>query len=222
MSKHLDRVHLSRIKAPYVMLLEINKDNPDARKVLKINEILTKGGVIIYPTDTVYGLGCDMNNQKAIERICRLRNLNPKKVHLSIVCRNLSQISEFTLPIDNRIFRMLRKNLPGPFTFILKGNNRLPKIFKNRRKTIGIRIPNNNIALALLESLDRPILSISLKSEDEFTEYLTDPFDIETQFGSQVDAIIDGGTSNHEPSTIVDCTNGEPEVLRQGAGELID
>jgi len=204
------------------MLLKINKDNPDARKILKVNEILTAGGVIIYPTDTVYGLGCDMNNQKAIERICRLRKLNPNKVYLSIVCQNLSQLSEFTLPIDNRMFRMLKKNLPGPFTFILSGNNRLPKIFKNRRKTIGIRIPDNKIALAILESLDRPILSISLKSDDEITEYLTDPYDIEMQFGSQVDVVIDGGVSNHEPSTIVDCTSGEPEILRQGAGELID
>lgn len=204
------------------MLLPIHPENPQARYIQQVVTSLLNDGVIIYPTDTIYGLGCDMNNQKAIEKICRLRNLNPSKIHLSIICKDISQLSEFTLPINNTIFRLLKKNLPGPFTFIFKGHSRLPKMFKNKRKTIGVRIPDNAIALAIIEALGRPILSISLKSDDEILEYLTDPYEIEEQFGKQVDLVIDGGVGGNEPSTVVNCVDGEPEIIRQGVGELIE
>ncbi len=181
------------------------------------------GGAIAYPTDTVYGLGCDIFNHSAVEKVCRLRHLDPERAMLSFICKDIRQIAEFAGQIDDEIFRLLKKNLPGAFTFILKSGNTVPKLFKNRKRTIGVRIPENNIALALVEALGRPILSTSLKMEDsdaDFDEYFTDPFDIEAAFGNQIDAVLDGGLGGNEPSTLVDCTGKEFELIRQGKGEL--
>ncbi len=202
------------------MLLRINPDNPEARKIRQAVEILQNGGVIIYPTDTVYGLGCDIYDNKAVEKICKLRGLDPVKAHLSLICRDISQVSGLTQQIDNHVFRILKKNLPGPFTFVLNSNNQVPKMFKNRKHTIGIRIPDNNICMAIVEELGRPILTASLKSDDEILEYFTDPIDIYEDFKKLVDLVIDGGIGGNVPSTVVDCTGPEPVMLREGAGVL--
>ncbi len=202
------------------MLLEINPDNPQGRYIDQAVKILEDGGVIIYPTDTVYGIGCDIFNSKAVDKICKLRNLDPVKARLSFMCSDISQISEYSNQIDNETFKLLKRNLPGPFTFVLNSNNKVPKMFKNRKRTIGVRIPDNNIVQELVKGLGRPILTTSLKSDDEILEYFTDAYDIHEDFGNQVDIVIDGGNAGNNPSTVVDCTSGEPVVLRQGAGEL--
>jgi tRNA threonylcarbamoyl adenosine modification protein (Sua5/YciO/YrdC/YwlC family) len=203
------------------MLLTINPHNPEGRKIRQAVDIMESGGVIIYPTDTVYALGCDMLNAKAVDRICRLRQLDPVKANLSIVCRDISEVSEFTQQIDNQIFRVMKKNLPGPFTFILNSNNQVPKLFKNRKRTIGIRMPHNNIAMALVEALGHPMLTASLKADDEVLEYLTDPFDIHEAYQKLIDLVIDGGPGGNLPSTVVDCTGTEPLIIREGAGDLL-
>ncbi|MEM9990440.1 MAG: L-threonylcarbamoyladenylate synthase [Bacteroidota bacterium] len=202
------------------MLIEINSENPNPRHIKQLVDILESGGVIIYPTDTVYGIGCDIFHPKAVERICRLRGLNPVKARLSFICSDLKQIAEYAHQIDNEIFRVMKHNLPGAFTFVLRSNNKVPKLFKNKKRTIGVRIPDNAIVQALVEELGRPILTASLKSDDEILEYFTDPYDIHEDFGKQVDAVIDGGVGGNVPSTVVDCTIYPPEVLRSGAGEL--
>lgn len=203
------------------MLLRINPDNPEGRKINQVVDILKEGGVIVYPTDTVYGLGCDIFNPKAVERICRLRGLKPEKAMLSFICKDISQIAEYAFQIDNEIFKILKRNLPGPFTFVLKSNNQVPKLFKNRKRSIGVRIPDNRIAQAIVEELGRPILSLSLKSDDEILEYFTDPIDIFDDFKKLTDVVIDGGIGSNVPSTVVDCMGDEIVVIRQGAGELI-
>ncbi len=203
------------------MLLKINPDNPEGRKISQVANILRDGGVIIYPTDTVYGLGCDIFNPKAVERICRLRGLKPEKAMLSFICKDISQIAEYAFQIDNDVFKTLKRNLPGPFTFVLKSNNQVPKLFKNRKRSIGVRIPDNRIAQAIVEDLGRPILSLSLKSDDEILEYFTDPIDIFDDFKKLTDVVIDGGIGANVPSTVVDCMGDEIIIIRQGAGELI-
>jgi len=202
------------------MLLKINPDNPEGRKIRQAVDILEDGGVIIYPTDTVYGLGCDIYNHKAVERICKLRGLDPAKARLSLICKNISQVSDFAQQIGNEVFRLMKKHLPGPFTFVLNSNNQVPKLFKNRKRTIGIRIPDNNICMAIVEELGRPILTASLKSDDEILEYFTDPIDIYEDFKKLVDLVIDGGIGGNVPSTVVDCTGQEPVILREGTGEI--
>lgn len=202
------------------MLVSINPDNPHDRKINQMVDILKRGGVIIYPTDSVYGLGCDIFQKKAIEHIIRLRHLNPQKANLTIVCKDISQLAEYTQHIDNRIFKLLKRNLPGPFTFILKSSRKLPKTFANRRKTLGLRIPDNPIALAIIEALGNPILSISLKASDEITEYLTDPYEIHEEYERLVDAVIDGGVGNNEPTSVVDVSSGEIEIIREGIQAL--
>ncbi|MEM6380885.1 MAG: L-threonylcarbamoyladenylate synthase, partial [Bacteroidota bacterium] len=175
------------------MFLRIHPDNPEGRKISQIVKILEKGGVIIYPTDTVYGLGCDIENQKAVDKICKLRGLDPKKANLAMICKDISQVSTYTQQIDNPTFRLLKKNLPGAFTFILNAANSVPKMFKNRKKTVGIRIPDHKITLSIVESFGRPILTTSLKSDDEILEYFTDPEDIYDYFKNRVDCVIDSG-----------------------------
>lgn len=202
------------------MLLKINPDNPEGRKIKQVVESLQEGGIIIYPTDTVYGLGCDIFNPKAVEKICRLRGLKPEKAMLSFICEDISQVADYAYQIDNEVFKVLKRNLPGPFTFVLRANNTVPKLFKNRKRTIGIRIPENNIARTIVQELGRPILSISLKSDDEILEYFTDPTDIFDDFKKLVDIVIDGGIGNNNPSTVVDCTGDELEIIRQGSGVL--
>ena len=188
------------------MRIQIHPITPEQRKIDKIVDILLKGGIIIYPTDTVYGLGCDINNSKAVDRICMLRKLDPKKAMLSFICKDISQISRFTQPLDNAVFKLLKHNLPGAFTFVLKSNNQVPKLFKNRKRTIGVRIPDHPIPLSIVRTLGRPILTTSLKSDDEILEYFTDPQDFYDDFKHSVDAVIDGGTGKNVPSTVVDCT----------------
>lgn len=204
------------------MLLSINPDNPDRRKIGQVVDRLREGAVIIYPTDTIYGLGCDIFQKKAIEKICRIRDLNPQKANLSIVCNSISQIAEYTQQISNSNFKLLKRNVPGPFTFILKSSRKLPKTLDNRRKTLGLRIPDNNIAQDIVKQLGNPILSISLKSDDLISEYFTDPYEIYEDFKKQVDIVIDGGIGDHEPSTVIDLSKDELEIIRQGKGILLD
>jgi tRNA threonylcarbamoyl adenosine modification protein (Sua5/YciO/YrdC/YwlC family) len=201
------------------MYLEIHPITPEARKIKQVADALRDGGVIIYPTDTVYGIGCDITNHKAVERVCRLRRLDPDKAMLAMICSDMSQVSQFTAQLDNQTFRLLKQYLPGPYTFILKANNDVPKMFKNRKKTVGIRIPDNAIVQAIVAELGRPILTTSLKSDDEILEYFTDPYDIYNDFENLVDIVIDGGNCGNVPSTLVDCSKDGAELIRLGAGE---
>ena len=202
------------------MLLKINPDNPEGRKINQVVEHLREGGIIIYPTDTVYGLGCDIENSNAIDRICKLRGLDPKKANLAMICQDISQLSNYTQQITNSTFRLLKKNLPGPFTFILPAANNVPKLFKNRKKTIGVRIPEHHVTAAIVEALGRPIMTTSLKSDDEILEYFTDPADIYEDFKKLVEVVIDSGPGGNIPSTVIDCTAVDPAIIREGAGEL--
>ena len=202
------------------MLLRIHPDNPEQRKINQVIETMQAGGVIIYPTDTVYGLGCDILQPRAVDKICAIRGLDPNKAMLTMICKAISQVAAYAQQIDNQVYRILRKHLPGPFTFVLKAGRQAPKVFHNRKNTIGFRIPDNHIAQAIVDTLGRPILSASLKSDDEILEYFTDPEDIFRDFQKIVDIVIDGGIGNNVPSTIVDCTGDEPEIIREGAGTL--
>jgi len=196
------------------------KDN-NPRVMEQIADLLNDGGVIIYPTDTTYAIGCHALKERAIERICSLKGLDPRKHLFSVVFPDMSTISEY-VRVDNASFKLMRRNLPGPFTFILPAGSRLPKIFRNR-KEVGIRIPDNPIATAICNQIEAPLLSTTLPyDEDDDIGYLTEPELIDEMFGDRVDLIIDGGTGGTEPSTIVDCTTGEAEIVRQGAGELIE
>jgi tRNA threonylcarbamoyl adenosine modification protein (Sua5/YciO/YrdC/YwlC family) len=202
------------------VLIKLYNDNPNPREIEKIVSVLRDGGIIIYPTDTVYGIGCDALNVRAVERICALKGINPQKSNLSIICNDLSFISEYAR-VNTPTFKLMRKNLPGPFTFILPTTSSLPKIYKNK-KTIGIRVPNNNIIREIVSQLGNPVLNTSAKTKttDEDLEYITDPELIFEKWGSAVDIVIDGGYGEIEPSTVVDCTGDEPEVVREGRGVL--
>ncbi|MFK8161954.1 MAG: L-threonylcarbamoyladenylate synthase [Lewinella sp.] len=202
------------------MLVSINADNPQGRLIQQMVDILEDGGVIIYPTDTIYGIGCDITNKNAVERVARIRGLDPAKAMFSFICQDISQVTEYSKTINNDVFRVMKHNLPGPFTFILNSNNKTPKILKNRKETIGVRIIDNNIVDALVRGLGRPILTASVKTNDEVTEYYTDPHDIYEKFGKQVDAVIDGGMGGDVASTVIVCTGEEPELYREGAGVL--
>lgn len=199
------------------MLLQIHPQNPQQRSIEQASGILKSGGVIIYPTDTIYGLGCDIFQPKAVERICRIKNLDPKKAQLSFICRDLSHLSDYTKSIDTPLYRMLKGNLPGPFTFILPASKQVPKILKSKKDTIGLRVPDNKICMSLLDTLGHPLLSTSLPGE--MIEEYTDPEYIYERFGNLVDAVIDGGSGGFVPSTVVDCTTDEWTVIREGLGE---
>ena len=201
------------------MLLTIHPEDPQPRLIAQVVESLKNGGVIIYPTDTIYGLGCDINQPKAVERICRIKGIDPKKAQLSFICRDLSHLSDYTKSIDTPLYRVLKNNLPGPFTFILPASKQVPKILKTKKDTIGLRIPDNNISMAILEALDNPILSASLPGE--MVEEYTDPEIIYETFGKLVDFVIDGGPGGIIPSTVIDCTNNQFEIIRQGLGDLV-
>lgn len=202
------------------MLLTIHPEDPQPRLIDQVVESLKNGGVIIYPTDTIYGLGCDINQPKAVERICRIKGIDPKKAQLSFICRDLSHLSDYTKSIDTPLYRVLKNNLPGPFTFILPASKQVPKILKTKKDTIGLRIPDNRISMAILEALDNPILSASLPGE--MVEEYTDPEIIYETFGKQVDFVIDGGPGGIIPSTMIDCTNtNEFTIIRQGLGVLV-
>ena len=202
------------------MLIRIYPENPNHREIDKVVQFLRDGGLIVYPTDTIYGLGCDIFNTKAVEKICRYKNIDVRKANLSFICYDLSHISEYA-KVDNDTFKLMKKNLPGPFTFILNGNNNLPKLFRNK-KTVGIRIPDNNIIRELVKGLGNPILSTSVRDdENEIQEYFTDPELIHERYENIADVVINGGYGSLDPSTIVDCTGDEPVIIRQGKGELI-
>lgn len=200
------------------MLLKLYPENPNPRFIKRIVECLNDGGIIIYPTDTIYGLGCDIFNSKAIEKIAQLKGLKAEKANFSFICHSISQISEFIKPIDNTIFKFMKKNLPGPFTFIFNANNKTPKLLKSKRKTVGIRIPDNLISTDIVKELGHPILSTSIHDEDEIIEYPTDPELIYDKYKDIVDIVIDGGFGSNIPSTIIDCTNNQMNVIRQGKG----
>ncbi len=204
------------------MLIKIYPENPNPKAIAQAVEVLKKGGIIIYPTDTVYGLGCDITNQRAIEKICQIRGIKPDKANFSFVCADLRNISDYIKPIDNITFRVLKKALPGPYTFILNANNNVPKLLSSKKKTVGIRVPNNTIAQEIVKELGHPILSASIKDDDELIEYSTDPELIHEKYEDRVDLIIDGGFGGNEPSTVIDCTSGEFEVIREGKGSLED
>jgi tRNA threonylcarbamoyl adenosine modification protein (Sua5/YciO/YrdC/YwlC family) len=202
------------------MLIKIYPENPNPKAIDQIVEVLKKGGVIIYPTDTVYGMGCDITNQKAIERICKLRGIKPEKANFSFICSDLRHISDYIKPIDTTVFRVLKKALPGPFTFIFNANNNVPKLLSSNKKTVGIRVPDNAIAREIVLRLGNPILSTSIHDDDEVIEYSTDPELIHEKYEDKVDLIVDGGYGDNEPSTVVDCTSGDFEIIRQGKGDL--
>lgn len=198
------------------MLLHVHPENPQPRQIKTIVECLLEGGVIIYPTDTIYGLGCDIFQQRAIEKVCRLKQVDPMKANLSFICPDLSQLSKYTKSISTPLYRALKQHLPGPFTFILPASKEVPRILKSKKDTIGLRVPNHPVAQAILERLGHPILSSSLPGE--MVEDYTDPDRIHDLFGSQVDLVIDSGPGGVVPSTIVDCTQEPPVVLREGLG----
>lgn len=198
------------------MYLQIHPDNPQPRLIKQVTECLLDGGVIAYPTDTIYGLGCNIFKPKAIERICRIKGIDPDKAQLSIICSDLSHLSDFAKSIDTPLYRVLKYYLPGPFTFILPASKQVPKLLQSKRNTIGLRVPDNRICRQILEALDHPILSTSLPGE--MIEEYTDPEMIQTRLGHLVDIVIDGGIGGMIPSTIVDCTTDEWSVIRQGLG----
>jgi tRNA threonylcarbamoyl adenosine modification protein (Sua5/YciO/YrdC/YwlC family) len=202
------------------MLIKIYPENPNPKAIEQVVEVLKKGGIIIYPTDTVYGMGCDITNQKAIEKICRLRGIKPEKANFSFICSDLRHISDYIKPIDTTVFRLLKKALPGPFTFIFNANNNVPKLLSSNKKTVGIRVPDNDIAREIVMQLGNPILSTSIHDDDELVEYSTDPDLIHEKYEEQVELVIDGGYGDNEPSTVVDCTSGDFEIIREGKGDL--
>jgi tRNA threonylcarbamoyl adenosine modification protein (Sua5/YciO/YrdC/YwlC family) len=199
-------------------LLKIHEQTPEMRKIGKVVDILQKGGVVIYPTDTVYGVGCDLHNKKGVARLISLLGIKPNKLQLSFICHDLSQVSQYTKPISTHVFKILKRTLPGPYTFLLHASNEVPKILNISKKTVGIRIPNNNITMAIVKELDNPVISASIKDEDEIVQYTADPEIIFERYKKRVDAVIDGGLSGVEPSTIVDLTGGDANVLRYGSG----
>ncbi|HPT14806.1 MAG TPA: L-threonylcarbamoyladenylate synthase [Bacteroidales bacterium] len=203
------------------MLLRIHPDNPSERQIRMVDECLRDGGIVIYPTDTIYGIGCDIFKVKSVEKIAELRGLKPGKTTFSFICHDLSQLSEFTRPIENPIFKVMKANLPGPFTFILNASNNVPRHIQSKRKTVGIRIPDNKIVLEIVRQLGNPIMSTSVHDDDEIIEYTTDPELIYEKFQDKVDIVIDGGYGGNIPSTVVDCTDGGIVVVREGKGELV-
>ena len=204
------------------MIIRLYDENPNPKDILKVVEILREGGVIIYPTDTIYGIGCDITKPKAVERVARIKNVKPEKADFSFIFYDLSDISDYCKPIPNGIFKLMKKSLPGPFTFILNANSNIPKLFRSTKKNIGIRVPQNNIIREIVKELGNPILSTSVRDDDTITEYITDPELIHEKFGDLVDLVIDGGFGGNIPSTVINCIGNEPVITRLGKGELID
>ncbi len=202
------------------MLIKIYPDNPAQRLIDQVINALKNGELIIYPTDTIYAMGCDIYNNKAVEKIARIKGVNPKKADFSFICHDFKQVSKFTKPLDNKTFKLMKHLLPGPFTFILHANSNVPKLFKNNKKTVGIRIPDNNIILEIVKELGNPVLSTSIKDDDNVIEYTTDPELIHEKYSDLVSIVIDGGYGDNEPSTVIDCTDDEFEIIRQGKGNV--
>ena len=207
----------------YLLLFMFKKlytENPNERDIATIVEILHDGGVIIYPTDTVYGIGCDIHNHKAVERVAKIKNIKLEKANFSIICSDLSHLSDYARQVDNNTFKLMKRLLPGPYTFILNASSKVPKLFTNKKKTIGIRIPDNNIILTIVKELGNPLLTTSVFSENDLFEEITDPELINNKFKELVDVVIDGGAGGTVLSTIIDCTGHEPVIIREGAGEI--
>ena len=200
-------------------LIRIYEENPNPKEITKVVQVLRKGGLVIYPTDTVYGLGCDITNSRALEKIARIKGIKLAKANWSFICADLSNLSDYARQIDTATFKILKRALPGPYTFILPGNNNLPKDFK-KKKTVGIRVPDNNIAKALVLGLGNPIVSTSIRDEDDVLEYTTDPELIYEKWDNLVDIVIDGGYGGNIASTIIDLSTGFPEVIREGKGDI--
>lgn len=200
-------------------IVKIYPENPNPKEIEKVVKVLRKGGVIIYPTDTIYGLGCDITNNKAMEKVARIRGIKLAKSNFSFVCFDLSNLSDYTKQIDNRTYKLLKRTTPGPFTFILNGNKNLPKVFKSK-KTVGIRVPDNSIAQAIVKELGNPIVSTSIHDDDEVLEYITDPELIAEKFDNLVDIVIDGGYGSNIASTVVDLTEDEIVIIREGLGDV--
>ncbi|MBX2899537.1 MAG: threonylcarbamoyl-AMP synthase [Cyclobacteriaceae bacterium] len=201
--------------------LTIHPQNPEARKIKRAVEILGAGGIIVYPTDTIYGIGCDLLNRRAVERLCQITDVKPQKLNLSFICNDLSHISEYVKRIETWQFKILKSLLPGPFTFIFESNSQVPKILGVNKKTVGIRIPQHPIPLAIVQQLANPLITSSIKDDDLIKEYTTDPQEIYDDFKHRVDLVIDGGAGGNVPSTIVDFSSGEPVITRQGLGEFV-
>lgn len=202
------------------MIIKLYNEQPNARLVQQVVSVLEKGGIIIYPTDTVYGIGCDITNPKAIEKIYKIRGLDPKKAHLSFICYDLTDISQYTKPFNTKIFRIVKRALPGPYTFIFNATTQVPKLLSSKKKTVGIRVPDNNIIREIVKQLGRPIVTTSIRDDDEIIEYSTDPELIHEKYENTVDLVIDGGYGDNTPSTVVDVSSGDVEVIREGKGEV--
>ena len=202
------------------MLIRIYPDNPNPREIKIVVECLNDGGVIIFPTDTIYALGCDIFKARAIDRVAQIKGVKKEKANFSFLCHDLSHLSDFTKPLSNDVFKLMKRSLPGPFTFILESNNNVPKILHRKKKTVGIRVPDNNISRELVRQLGNPIMSTSIRDEDEVIEYSTDPELIHEKYSNQVDIVIDGGFGDNEPSTIIDCSTDEIVIVREGKGLL--
>ncbi len=201
------------------MLIEIHPDNPQPRLIKQVVECLNDGGIIIYPTDTIYGIGCALNNNDGIEKICRIKGVKPEKATFSFLFSDISSLAHYTQPASNQVFKLMRRTLPGPYTYILNASSNIPKIFRGKKKTVGIRIPNNPICTEIINALEAPLLNTSVHADDTIIEYFTDPFEIHERYEKLVDIVIDGGTGGNKPSTIIDCTEGYPELVREGVGE---
>lgn len=204
------------------MIIEIHPKNPQERLIKKVVEILKKDGVIIYPTDTVYAIGCDIHSKKAIEKICRIKGVNPEKEHFACICESVSIVSEYAVQVSTPIYKLMKRVFPGPYTFILNASKNIPRHFQSKKKTIGIRVVDHQIPTAIVRELGNPILTSSLKSDDEFLEYMTDAEAIDEKFGHLVDCVIDGGACGLIPSTLVDCATDPDEwtIIREGLGDL--
>jgi tRNA threonylcarbamoyl adenosine modification protein (Sua5/YciO/YrdC/YwlC family) len=202
------------------MLLTIHPDNPDPRKIAQVVDCLKEGGIIVYPTDTVYSFGCDMLNTKALEQLARIKQVKLEKANFSLVCHDLSNLTEYSKQLSNPVFKLMRNSLPGPYTFILEASKAIPKIFSDRKKTVGIRVPDNAIARAIVQALGHPIVATSVHDDDSVMEYTTDPELIHDKFEKLVDIVIDGGPGGFEVSTIIDCTNDDIRVVREGKGPI--
>jgi len=202
------------------MLVKIYKKDTDMREIEKAVDILRNGGVIVYPTDTVYGIGCDVMNMKAVGRVARIKNIPIEKSNFSFICSDLSHLSDYCRPISNQVFKLMKRYLPGPYTFILNANNNVPRYFKGKKKTIGIRVPDHPVVTELVRILGNPILSTSVHDEDDIIEYTTNPELIHEKLGNSVDLVIDCGSGDIYPSTVIDCTGDSPVMIRQGKGIL--
>jgi tRNA threonylcarbamoyl adenosine modification protein (Sua5/YciO/YrdC/YwlC family) len=201
-------------------LLKIHPITPEARKIEKVVAVLKEGGIVIYPTDTIYGIGCDLMNRKAIERLCQILGIKPHKLNLSFICSDISQISEYVKRMDTPVFKLLKKSLPGPFTFIFESSSKVPKVLDANKKTVGVRIPDHAIPRLLVERLGNPFITASIKDDDSIKEYTTDPEEIYEDFKQLVDVVIDGGAGGNIPSTVVDCTENEIQITRAGLGDI--